>query len=299
LRGLVPVAREVFRGLDDRSAAAIVDSPERVQIRSELVFGPPDRMIRRKWLERVFLLGKDLLDQFREPLVKLGSAATGFRENDTTFFDVLPQALAGSRRKIGRAVAVKIDDRGLKQLGQGGDAGIEDLPGKQVFPVARDDADDIADVVRVVIPVLSPAKAQLVDQDGRAPLGEEQNRETGRQDLFRFVECAHPEASEFLLLVNELLGAQQVPIVPVKKADASQAADPLQAVEIIKLPLLAVAEILPNEEIAGEPIDSRLDVATGSAITTVTDVIAVKELLTLDVSASLLGFRDLDLGLFL
>ena len=101
-------------------------------------------------------------------------------------------------------MAIEADDRGLEQLGHRGYAGIDDLPGQQRFPVARDDADHVSDVVRIVIPVRIPTMAQFIDQYRRAPLGEEQDRETGRQDLLRFVECAHPEASEFLLLVDEL-----------------------------------------------------------------------------------------------
>ena len=45
-----------------------------------------------------------------------------------------------------------------------------------------------------------------------------------------------------------------------KNADAGQPAGPLQAVKIVKLPLLAVAEILPDLEVVGEPVDSGLEV---------------------------------------
>ena len=45
----------------------MLDSPERVEIGSEQVLGPPDRMILRERTELVFLLGKDLLHQLLEP----------------------------------------------------------------------------------------------------------------------------------------------------------------------------------------------------------------------------------------
>ena len=43
--GLVPVAGEVHRRVDDDGAAAVLDAPERMALGRQQVLGPPDRML--------------------------------------------------------------------------------------------------------------------------------------------------------------------------------------------------------------------------------------------------------------
>src|SRR5271156_876936 len=131
----------------------MLDSPKWVEIRREQVSGPPDRMILGERFELVFFLRKNLLHQLFETLVKLRLAATRFGENKTSLLDVFAQISAGKLRKLRRVVAVEVNDRGLKQLGYGGDTRLDDLPGQEVFPVAGDNADNVSDVVGIIVPV--------------------------------------------------------------------------------------------------------------------------------------------------
>ena len=110
---------------------------------------------------------------------------------------------------------------------------------------------------------------ELVDQDRRPPLGEKQERETGRQDLVRLVERTRPEPAELVLLVHQFFGAQAIPVVSAEKTHARQPAGPLQAIEIVKLPLLAVAEVLADLEVVGQPVDSRLELGVDSPLAAV------------------------------
>ena len=73
--------------------------------------------------------------------------------------------------------------------------GVDDLPGQKVLPVGRDDRDDVANVVGVVVPVLLGRVAELVDQDRRAPLGEEQQGKAGRHHLV-LLTASVPEPGE-------------------------------------------------------------------------------------------------------
>ena len=66
--------------------------------------------------------------------------------------DVLAQVLLGQGIELGGLVAVEEDDGCLEEVGDGGGGGIDDLPGEQVFPVAGDDRDEVADVVGIVFP---------------------------------------------------------------------------------------------------------------------------------------------------
>ena len=56
--GLVPVAREVGGGVDDDRAAAVLDSPERMDVGREQVLGTPDRMVLGQGPELVSGSGK-------------------------------------------------------------------------------------------------------------------------------------------------------------------------------------------------------------------------------------------------
>ena len=159
-------------------------------------------------------------------------------------------------------MSVEEDDGGLEEVGDGGDGGVDDLPGEEALPVAGDDGDEVADVVGVVVPVAAGPMAELVDQDRRAALGQEQEREAGGHD--RVLRDASPEARQPVLGVDELLGPQAVPVVLAEEADAREPAGPLQAVEEIVLPLLAHGEVLADAEVGRQPVDAALEVGVGS-----------------------------------
>ena len=178
--------------------------------------------------------------------------------------------------ELGGLVPVEEDDGGLEQVGDGGDGGVDDLPGQEVLPVAGDDGDEVADVVGVVVPVAAGAVAELVDQDRGAALGQEQEREARRDDLVALDHGALPESREPVLLVHQLLGAQAIPVVLAEEADAPQPAGPLQAVEIVELPLLAAAVILAHLEVVGHPVDPALEAGTDGPLAAVRDHLALK-----------------------
>ena len=133
----------------------------------------------------------------------------------------------------GALVAVEEEDRRLEQVLDRRVGRVDDLPGQQVLPVAGDDADEVADVVGVVVPVVDRQVAELVDQDRRPALGQEQQREARRQDRVVLDQCALPEAGELVLVVDQLLGAEAIPVVLAEEPDAREPAGPLQAVEIV------------------------------------------------------------------
>ena len=124
--------------------------------------------------------------------------------------------------------------------------------------------------------------SQLVDQDRRAPLGQKQKCEARRQHLVGLVESTCPEPAELVLLVNELLGAHAVPVVLAEKAQAGQPAGPLQAIKIVELPLLAVAEVLADLEVVGQPVDARLELGIDAPLAAVLNRFALKEFLALE-----------------
>ena len=100
--------------------------------------------------------------------------------------------------------------------------GVDDLPGQQVLPVAGDQADEVPDVVGVVVPVAARAVAELVDQDRRPALGQEQEREAGRDDRVLLLDSPPlPEALELVLLVDELLGPLAIPVVLAEEPQAA------------------------------------------------------------------------------
>ena len=79
-------------------------------------------------------------------------------------------------------MAVEEQDRRLEELRQRRDGRVDDLPRQEALPVAGDDVDHVADVIGVVVPVVDREVVELVDQDRRPPLGEEQDREARRED---------------------------------------------------------------------------------------------------------------------
>ena len=136
-------------------------------------------MVIGKGSELVLFLGEELLHELLEAGIELGAGAAGVGEQEAALLDVLAEVLLGLGTELGDAVAIEEDDGGLEEVGDGGESGIDDLPGEQVFPVARDDRDEVADVIGVVVPVAAGPVAELVDQHRGAALGQKQDREAG------------------------------------------------------------------------------------------------------------------------
>ena len=107
---------------------------------AEQVLGPPDRMVLGEGAELVLRLGKDLLHQLLEALVELGLPQQASAKRKPPCSTYSRRFCLAIGRKLGGVVAVEEDDGGLEQLRNRGDVGIDDLPGQQALPVARDDA---------------------------------------------------------------------------------------------------------------------------------------------------------------
>src|SRR5205823_3336778 len=132
-------------------------------------------------------------------------------------------------------VAVEVEDRRLEQVGRdveqvvlgldAGALGVKDLPGKRLAfeQLAAGVLDQVAGVVVVVVPVVAGAVGQLTDQDRRAPLGQKQQGEAGRDD-WPDVEpaAALPGAVVSALGLDEELAALAVPVVAAKEALARE-----------------------------------------------------------------------------
>ena len=105
-----------------------------------------------------------------KPLVEIPAAAAGIGEDETSLVDELASFCLAWGSKLGCFVAVEEDDRGLEHLLNGRDLGVDDLPGEQVLPVVRDDRDDVANIVRVVVPVRFGRMGSLLIKTGARPL---------------------------------------------------------------------------------------------------------------------------------
>src|SRR5271165_285801 len=105
--------------------------------------------------------GEELYHQPFEALVECPIAAAGIGEDETSLFDKFAEVGRGLGRKIRRFVAVEESNGRLEHLLKVGVFGVDDLPGEEVFPVLGDDGDDVANVVRVVVPVLEGRMAEL------------------------------------------------------------------------------------------------------------------------------------------
>src|SRR5262249_4139281 len=154
---------------------------------------------------RVGILRKDLLHQFIEALVEFRAATAGLGKDETPLLDVAAEVLLAFLGEFGGDVAVEEENGSLEKVFNGGDVGVDDLPGDQAFPVTGDDVDEVADVVGVVVPVIPRTVAKLVDDDGRAAFGQEEDREAGGNEFFLLVKRAAPEALELVLVVDEFL----------------------------------------------------------------------------------------------
>ncbi len=278
---LVPVAREVLGRIDRHGPAAVLDAEERMLGGVELPASPPDRMLRRQLAELVLLLGEDVLDQEAEALVELVLAAAGVDEQEAALIDVVADVLAGRLGELGHAMAVEEEDRGLEQVLHRRAVGIDDLPGQEALPVARDDVDEVAHVVGVVVPVIGREVVQLVDQHRRAALGQEHEREAGREDRVVLHQGALPGAVGLILVVHQFLGAHAVPVVRAEVADAGQPAGALESVEVVELPLLSAAVVLADLEVAGQPVDPHRQLGIGPALAAVLDLVVLEVLLAL------------------
>src|SRR5208337_473134 len=230
--------------------------------RIEPVFDLPDGVIIWERSKLVLVQGEDHLHQGPEALIEIGVGATGVGEDETTVLDVVAEVLLSDGIELGDFVSVEEDDGRLKEVCDGGDGGIDDLPGEEVFPVARDNGDEVANVVGVVVPVAPGPVAELVDQDRRAALGQEQYREAGGHD--GLLRDASPEARQPVLGADQLFGPLAIPVVLAKEANPREPAGPLHPVEKIVLPLLAHREVLADGEVAREPVDGVLEMGTGS-----------------------------------
>src|ERR1700678_2822717 len=130
-------------------------------------------MIRREWTQMILWLGKHILDQLLEAPIKLLATATGLGEHESPLVDEITKIAFALGGKLWRTMAVEKNNRALQQELHGGRARVDNLPRQQAFPVTRHDTDQIADVVGIVIPVIAGMSSKFVDQNRRAPLGQE------------------------------------------------------------------------------------------------------------------------------
>ena len=77
------------------------------------------------------------------------------------------------------------------------------------------------------------AVAELVDQDRRPALGQEQQREAGRDQAVLLEQRPLPEAREVVLVVDQLLGPLAIPVVLAEEPLPGEPAGALQAVEVV------------------------------------------------------------------
>ena len=151
---VVPVAGEVVGRVEDDRPAAVLDPPERVGVRVEVVLGPPDRVLGGERLEVVLGLGEDLLDEVAEALVEALPAAARLGEDQAAVLDVEAERPPGPLGEDRVVVAVEVDDRRLEQVLDRRVRGVDDLPGDEVLPVrARPIAVRLAASFVVVVPV--------------------------------------------------------------------------------------------------------------------------------------------------
>src|SRR5208283_931329 len=124
--------------------------------------------------------------------------------------------------------------------------------------------------------------AQLVDQDRRAALGQEQKREAGCDRPVGLDQRALPEARKLVLVVNQLFGPEAIPVVPAKEANPREPAGPLEAIKVVELPLLAVPVVLTDLEVVGQPVNPALEADAGPPLAAVVDQLSMEKLLALE-----------------
>ena len=143
-----------------------------------------------------------------------------------------------------------------------GTAGIDDLPGQQALPVARDDIRRCCGRRRGRCSSRRPGGgASLLTSTGGAALGQEQQGEARRQDRVALVQ-RHPARTRESLswLVDELLGAQAIPVVLAEEPHAGQPAGALQPVEIVDTSIAGRCRSSRSTwKCAGQPVDTRAE----------------------------------------
>ena len=192
--------------------------------------------------------------------------------------EVAEVSLASFAESSGASWPLKKAIWSLEQILDPRVVGVHNLPGQQVIPVPGDDPDEVADVVGVVVPVGSVEPvAELVDDHGCPPLGEEQEGETSRDRRVTLVLLASPEPFEPVLVVDQLLGPFAIPVVVAEETNPAQPAHTFEAIEIVIFPLLVGAEVLTDVEVGRDPADAGFEVGVGRTPAAVLDVVVADE----------------------
>src|SRR5262249_16782001 len=147
---------------------------------------------------------------------------------------------------------------------------------------AADGLDEVDHIAGVEVPVVERCVAELLHQDRRAALGQEQHREAGRHDFTALQQGAPPGPRSRVLLLDQFLGAKAIPAVLAEEPNARQPPRPLEAVEIVIPPGLAPAEVLSDLEMGVQPVDPAQEVVVEGALAAVPDLLPVERLLPLE-----------------
>ena len=185
-----------------------------------------------------------------KPDVEFAAAAARLGEDEASLLDKFPEVLPGQGGELGRLMAVEVDDRRLKQLGNAGDAGSTTCQVSRFFQLRE----TMFTMFRMSSGSLSQSPLgpwrSLLIKTGAPALGQKQKREAGRQHRVVLDECAPPGTVELVLVVHQLFGAQAIPVVLTEEPDAGQPAGTLQTIEVVELPLLPGAEVLSDLKVA-------------------------------------------------
>ncbi len=241
-----------------------------MQLRRHEFFRVPGRMLRRQQVEAVFRLREDLADKLPKPPVKLAAVgAAGLGEHEAPFVDVGPQPLAGLRPEVEEGLSREPEDRCLHQVGMGGCRCVEYVPGESgwivLVPSTLDVFHEMRDVVAVAVPVVVGAMPALGHDHRPAALGEEQQGETGGDDLV--LDPAGLElAGEPILGIDEHSGPLAIPVVVADEPPGRESPHPLQSVEIVVEPGVSPgARILRDGESPPQPVEPPFEHLRGAA----------------------------------
>ena len=133
---------------------------------------------------------------------------------------------------------------------------------------------------------LTGAMGELVDQDGRPPLGQEQQREARRRSARSPGRLRARNPSSRVLLANELLGTLAIPVVLAEEADAGEPAGPLQPVEVIVPPAWPLPKFWPTWKWLASQSSPTGELAVVTALAAVLDRLAVEDIRVLRSSSS-------------
>ena len=122
-------------------------------LRSKLESNLPDWMIVGQRSKLILLRGEHLSYHLSEALVKLGTAAASFGQDEPAFIDIVYESLPFRGCENGHFVSVDKENRRSQQVAGFRRLGVDDLPGQQALPVAGNAADNVSHIVRVVVPV--------------------------------------------------------------------------------------------------------------------------------------------------